>query len=286
LIHDKAKEVPASQQITDESFGDMSSTSIEEDRNASVTHKMSAYTLNYLENFTRNINSQNYESKIGSSPEAAASSHHPHHRILHHKDSDPLAQQYSIASITSEDAVLLKNQQTNRRKNSNLEIIQDIDSSGAKDSSPTAANLAKRKKSKDLRSNKPWCLVVDDNPFNLMVASHLMEDRGYRIKTALNGKEAIERVTQHQENRQNFRVILMDCQMPVMDGYEATRILRMMMNGKEITECPVLALTANTRDEEHEQLCVEVGMSGSINKPLQPDELEKMLKKFDESRPK
>ena len=279
FIHDKAKEVPTSQQITDESLGDLSSTSLEEDRNASVTNKMSAYTLNYLENFTRNINSQNYESKIGSSPEAGAT----HHKASAPGPTDP---HYSIGSITSEDAILLKNQMTNRRKNSNLEIIQDIDSSG-KDSSPTAKNLAKRKSSyagSSMSKNKPWCLIVDDNPFNLMVASHLMEDRGYRIKTALNGKEAIEKVTQHEEGGQTFRVILMDCQMPVMDGYEATRILRMMMNGKEINECPILALTANTRDEDHEKLCLEVGMSGSINKPLQPDELEKMLKKFDESR--
>ena len=125
-----------------------------------------------------------------------------------------------------------------------------------------------------------WCLIVDDNPFNLMVASSLMEERGYKIVLAMNGKEAIEKTKLQEQNESFFKVILMDCQMPVMNGYEATRILTKMMKEREINQCPIIALTANNRDEEHENLCLEVGMSGTIAKPLKIEELEAKLKDF------
>ena len=137
----------------------------------------------------------------------------------------------------------------------------------------------KNLKEDEISSKKPWCLVVDDNPFNLIVASHIMEERGYQIKTAMNGKDAIEKIVEYEENGIKFRVILMDCQMPVMDGYEATAILRKMMKDKEVAECPIIAVTANNRTEEHDKLCEQAGMSGCINKPLQAKELEQILKK-------
>jgi len=105
-----------------------------------------------------------------------------------------------------------------------------------------------------------------------------MEERGYRIVKALNGQEAITRATEHQANSRTFKVILMDCQMPVMDGYESTRILKKKMKAGEINMCPIVALTANNRDEEHDKLCREVGMDGHVAKPLQVEELQYVLK--------
>jgi len=121
------------------------------------------------------------------------------------------------------------------------------------------------------------CLVVDDNPFNLMVATNLLEERSYNVKTAMNGKEAVESTREHEKCGLNFDLILMDCQMPIMDGYEASRTLRKMMTEGEIKECPIIALTANNRDEAHEKMLKDSGMSGHIAKPLQMQEFENVL---------
>ena len=110
--------------------------------------------------------------------------------------------------------------------------------------------------------------------------AHVMSQKGYQIKTALNGKDAIDKAIEHEQAGDVFRVILMDCQMPVMDGYESTRGLRQMMTDRELKECPILALTANDRDQEHERRAKEVGMDGSISKPLKIDELEELLRKL------
>jgi len=119
------------------------------------------------------------------------------------------------------------------------------------------------------------CLIVDDNPFNLMVATNIMQEQGFTITTALNGLEALQKVKEHQ-----FSLILMDCQMPVMDGYETTRQLKTMMKSGEICETPVVALTANNRDEEHDKLCEEAGMDDIIGKPLNKAELNAKLKQL------
>ena len=73
------------------------------------------------------------------------------------------------------------------------------------------------------------------------------------VKTALNGEDAIRRMKEHNENGEVFELILMDCQMPIMDGFEATRILKEMMRNGEVAKCPIIALTANNRDEECEK---------------------------------
>jgi len=129
-----------------------------------------------------------------------------------------------------------------------------------------------------LQTDESWCLVVDDNPFNLMVASHIMSERGYQVKTAMNGQDAVEKASEDQRNGIFYKLVLMDCQMPVMDGYEATRILKNMMDAGEMRCCPVIALTANNRSEQHERLCKNAGMDGHVSKPLQVSELESVLK--------
>jgi CheY-like chemotaxis protein len=264
LIYDKVKEASGSKERTDKSLGNVSSGSAEENPDTTIMNKMSTYTLNYLENHTKNINnSQNLESKFATSPETLT-------RRLPRNPADYA----SFPSINSEDSVLMKRPRS-KKMTTYLDIIKDIGPSEV-DHSPSNQIVSRR--------DQPWCLIVDDNPFNLIVASHLMEENDYQLKTAINGKDAIQKVLEHEQtDHPAFRVILMDCQMPVMDGYEATRILRMMMNGKEIKDCPILALTANNCDEDHEKLCQEVGMSGSLTKPLQPKELEKMLKKLNQS---
>jgi len=134
------------------------------------------------------------------------------------------------------------------------------------------------------QENQRTCLLVDDNPFNLMVATNLLEERNFRVKTAMNGREAVEATEDHQKRGMSFDLILMDCQMPIMDGYEASKILRKMMTEGEIKECPIIALTANNRDETHERMWKESGMSGHIAKPLQMQEFESTLKQVNKEK--
>ena len=115
-------------------------------------------------------------------------------------------------------------------------------------------------------------LLVDDNPFNLLVARTILEGLKYSIVTALNGKLAIEEVIKET----NFCLILMDIQMPVMDGYEATIELRRMMEKKEIPEIPIVALSAND-SEDDKRRSKEVGMYTHLSKPLKEESLKTVL---------
>jgi len=126
-------------------------------------------------------------------------------------------------------------------------------------------------------ARKNWCLIVDDNPFNLIVANHIMQERGYQVKNATNGEEALKIALDHENSREIFKVILMDCQMPVMDGYTASKKLREWMESGKISEAPIIALTANNIDERNEKLWRKAGMSGYVAKPLKIEELEHVL---------
>jgi len=124
---------------------------------------------------------------------------------------------------------------------------------------------------------KPKILIVDDNPFNLLVARRLAENLGYTTSCALNGKIAIEMLQNCKTNsEQHYCAVLMDLQMPVMDGYEATKILREMMENEEIEEIPIIALSANDSANDKKK-CKEIGMRDHISKPLDEKRLKKVL---------
>src|SRR6185312_8650850 len=103
-------------------------------------------------------------------------------------------------------------------------------------------------------------LVAEDNPINQKVMKHLLSRAGYLVEIAENGVEALEKAKQ----RPVYDMILMDCQMPVMDGFESTRMIRK-------TECaervPIIAVTANASLEEREK-CVAAGMDDYLSKPI------------------
>ncbi|MFT3826189.1 MAG: response regulator [Chitinophagaceae bacterium] len=111
-------------------------------------------------------------------------------------------------------------------------------------------------------------LVVEDNPFNVMVVQSILEKNGAIIEVATNGEEALEKVIPGKYN-----MILMDLNMPVMDGFETTRQLR--RRGEQL---PIIALTANLPNEiEHDIL--QAGLSGLVVKPFNPEELVKEIRK-------
>lgn len=127
--------------------------------------------------------------------------------------------------------------------------------------------------------SQDYVLIVDDNPLNLMVAQHFIEEKKYRVKTALNGRDAIELVLEHLKGEQPFKIIFMDCQMPIMDGIEATRILKEKMANCEIPYMPIVALTANTTLKDKKK-CLESGMDDFLGKPFKLQDLNRIFVRF------
>jgi len=117
--------------------------------------------------------------------------------------------------------------------------------------------LAQRKQS--LRGSR--LLVVEDQQINLQIARELLECAGASVETASNGEEALRLVADHGDN---LDAVLMDIQMPVMDGYEATRRIRERFSSEQL---PIFAMTAHVFDEERTR-CLEAGMNDHLPKPL------------------
>ena len=113
-------------------------------------------------------------------------------------------------------------------------------------------------------------LVVEDNEINQMVALGMLESLGYEVNTADNGLLALEALEDEV-----YDVILMDCQMPEMDGYEATRRIRTHEN-RAVASIPIIALTANAMSGDAEK-CIAAGMDDYLSKPFEPELFEKKL---------
>ncbi|MCW3092539.1 MAG: luxQ 5 [Ferruginibacter sp.] len=110
-------------------------------------------------------------------------------------------------------------------------------------------------------------LVVDDNNMNRLVAKTILKNYGAVITEAINGKDAVDLIQQHE-----FDLVLMDIQMPVMGGMEATKIIR-----EEISvSLPVIALTANAIKGDNEK-CIEGGMNAYLSKPFKEEDLLKIV---------
>jgi signal transduction histidine kinase/CheY-like chemotaxis protein len=109
-------------------------------------------------------------------------------------------------------------------------------------------------------------LLAEDNVMNQRLATRLLEKRGHRITSVSNGREALEALKQGR-----FDVVLMDVQMPVMDGWTATQAIRERERGT-VEHIPILALTAHAM--QHDQArCLAAGMDGFLSKPFQPVDL-------------
>ncbi|HMI31049.1 MAG TPA: response regulator [Candidatus Limnocylindrales bacterium] len=115
-------------------------------------------------------------------------------------------------------------------------------------------------------------LVVEDNMVNQKVAKRLLEKLGCRVDLAANGNEAIE-----MYERMPFDAIFMDCQMPEMDGYEATRVIRGRQGTRE--RIPIIAMTAGVMEAERER-CVGAGMDDFIPKPVVAAALKKAVDRW------
>lgn len=126
--------------------------------------------------------------------------------------------------------------------------------------------LKAEKRNRDAVIRPLKILLVDDNTINLMIISQRLKKMGHQVSNGENGARAVELVS-----KEEFDIVLMDCEMPVMDGYEATREIRSMKAGTK-KKLPIYALSANTPDEIMAK-CVGCGMEGALKKPIDEQEL-------------
>jgi signal transduction histidine kinase/ActR/RegA family two-component response regulator len=111
-------------------------------------------------------------------------------------------------------------------------------------------------------------LLVEDNPVNQTVIEAMLRSLGYQVCLVCDGAQAVQRV-----EHQNFAAILMDCRLPIMDGYEATGKIRLLAGRAEI---PIIALTANALQGDRET-CMEAGMNDYLAKPFKRADLQRVL---------
>ncbi len=118
-------------------------------------------------------------------------------------------------------------------------------------------------------------LLVEDNPVNQIIAKKMLEKIGLSFEVVSNGEEAVNRLKQAH----NFNLVLMDCQMPVMDGYAATQAFREYEKEASLQRLPVIAMTANSMQGDKEK-CLSAGMDDYVSKPVNQQALKQTLAKW------
>lgn len=169
-----------------------------------------------------------------------------HQRIMH----------YSALPITAADLIKRLDRQTVLKKITTKTV------SATKEPKNTTANITNI-------INKPAkILIAEDNRANQFVALGMLEQLGYQADTVEDGSQVLSALEESQ-----YQLILMDCQMPTMDGYSCTQLIR-----KKFNKIPVIAMTAKTGDCER-QRCLDAGMNDYLAKPLQQEALKEILQR-------
>ncbi|MBQ6912724.1 MAG: response regulator, partial [Acidaminococcaceae bacterium] len=119
-------------------------------------------------------------------------------------------------------------------------------------------------------------LLVEDNAINAEIARMILEQYGAGVQQAENGETGLKAV--QEKDPGYYDAVLMDIQMPVMNGFEATKAIR-ALGGAYATELPIIAMSANAYDEDVRD-CLAAGMNGHIAKPFNPDELLRILRRY------
>jgi CheY-like chemotaxis protein/HPt (histidine-containing phosphotransfer) domain-containing protein len=117
-------------------------------------------------------------------------------------------------------------------------------------------------------------LVVEDNTTNRVIAIKMLQKLGHVADAVGNGREAVESL-----KRMPYDIVLMDCQMPVMDGFDATRLIRRTDSGVRNPQIPIIALTAHAMKGDR-QLCLDAGMNDYLSKPVSPQCLAEALERW------
>ncbi|WP_299005369.1 ATP-binding protein [uncultured Shewanella sp.] len=174
----------------------------------------------------------------------------------------PILGQRMIKSLLNAHVTHQMNTENTRVKDENSESSEKINTN-----SVTPNNMA--------QNQKPLILVVEDNLVNQKVASALLTKGGYEFHIANNGREAVDKITSGQK----YSAILMDCMMPIMDGFTATKAIRAYELEQNVPSVPIIALTASVLDEDI-QHCFDSGMNDYAAKPFKKEIL---LEKIDKN---
>ena len=138
----------------------------------------------------------------------------------------------------------------------------------------THVNLEHSTESSPTNSQTLNVLLVEDVRINVLVATGMIRGMGHEVSVAENGEQALERLRQN-----DFDIVLMDCQMPIMDGYECVRQLRLPETNVRNSRIPVIAMTANAMSGDREK-CLAAGMDDYISKPIDPAILAEKLREY------
>jgi len=147
----------------------------------------------------------------------------------------------------------------------NLELLSNV----------APANVVKVKKAPAAEKGDTRILLVEDNEINQLVAMEMLNQHGLEADIAGNGHEALAAL----KNTSKYKLILMDCQMPQMDGYEATEQIRAGAAGDHYRSVPIVALTAHAMKGDEEK-CLNAGMNDYVTKPIDSDLLAKVLTNY------
>lgn len=123
-------------------------------------------------------------------------------------------------------------------------------------------------------SQQSRILLVEDSEMNKRLASVYLKKMGYDVETASDGKESLDRLA-----KKNFDLVLMDVQMPIMNGIQATKVIRSGEDPNIDHKVPIIAITANAMSQDR-KLCMNAGMNDYLSKPFKPEDLQSMLEKY------
>jgi len=157
-----------------------------------------------------------------------------------------------------------------------VSTLNNVKTNGVNNSKQnTVSEIEREKVSKDFFQKYPFTiLVAEDDGINQQLAIRLLEKLGYTADIASNGKEALEMVSE-----KNYDIILMDVLMPEMDGFEATKMIRLCLDVQPV----IIALTASAMAGDKEK-CLQAGMNDYLCKPIKIDELADLFAKWSEEK--
>ncbi|KAK5749214.1 hypothetical protein LTS12_020725 [Elasticomyces elasticus] len=218
------------------------------------------------------INNPPVEDTVAAPPERSTQldRHYEHTLRVSNQVDGPEADSYKAADASQSKKDNSKGQDSEQKDSGSSELpVRPGQVSSGADGRPTKAG-------QDDAKVKQHVLLVEDNAINQRIVHRKLQAKGFQVTTANNGQEAVDAVRKAPRHSKpgdgGFDIILMDQEMPVLDGNAATRQIRELAEKGEVDRIPILGVTANVRSEQQEEM-VRAGMDDVISKPYKIDDL-------------